>query len=360
MAVTMAQLQHKNRGRTTRLDTMLRTELEPAASTANAANGPSAPTGPGPAGAGQSPPAVAEAQRARVQLARELVATIATNLDQSLSRLDDLAASDGSAPAAENAAAAPSRDARWTDVETAADEALRHLEELRRLFFSLVEHLRDTAQRQAELHEQTTEQSTAPPADQTAERLGPLGHRQRELQQVAQALAAALTKQSEASTAPAGPAAPAPASEPGNTSVPDAAETAKKLTEAAELVNAAQESMGTAAQRLDALATTQPFDPAAAPFPAISAPQRAALEKLAAAIALLDPDQPSPTQPEAGEQEQQTDSAGQDQQKQDQQQQQQNLTANQMLQLIRDREAQRREDRKRRATSPPETVDKDW
>jgi hypothetical protein len=31
-----------------------------------------------------------------------------------------------------------------------------------------------------------------------------------------------------------------------------------------------------------------------------------------------------------------------------------------MLQLIRDREAQRREDRKRRATSPPETVDKDW
>jgi uncharacterized phage infection (PIP) family protein YhgE len=154
-------------------------------------------------------------------------------------------------PPAQPAAETPPRDPRWTEAASAADNALKSLEELRRLFFSLVEHLRDTAQRQADLNDQTAKQSVEPAAAQTPEKLGPLANRQSQLQQIAQPIAEALRQQSTQATSAA--TSPPPAGSPS--SGPDAAAQAKTLAEAAELVEAAHGAMSAAAKKLDSQVT---------------------------------------------------------------------------------------------------------
>ncbi len=235
------------------------------------------------------------------------------------------------------------------------DAALKSLEELRRSFFSLVEHLRDTAQRQADLHDQTATQSTEPPAAQTPERLGPLGNRQTQLRQIAEQIAAALKQQGEqAATAP--PTQPTDTTPPSGADTAAAAETAQTLSQAAELVDAAQTSMSAAAQRLASQA--EKFDAASKPFDDITGQQRQALEKLAEALALLDKSQQPQNQQGPQDQNQQQES--QNQESENQARQQQNLSANQLLQLIRDREAQRRDDKKQPMRASGSGVEKDW
>ena len=237
------------------------------------------------------------------------------------------------------------------------DAALKSLEELRRLFFSLVEHLRDTAQRQADLNDQTAKQSTEPPAAQTPEKLGPLGNRQTQLQQIAQQIAAALKQQGEqAATAP--PTQPTDTTAPSGADAAAAAETAKTLSQAAELVDAAQTSMSAAAQRLASQA--EKFDAASKPFDDISGQQRQALEKLAEALALLDKSQQPQNQQGPQDQNQNQQQESQNQESENQARQQQNLSANQLLQLIRDREAQRRDDKKQPMRASGSGVEKDW
>ena len=223
------------------------------------------------------------------------------------------------------------------------DAALVSLEELRRLFFSLIEHLRDTAQRQADLNDQTAKQSTEPPAAQTPEKLGPLTNRQSQLQQIAQPIAAALKQQSEQAAVPppTQPTGPTDPKTPDSADTATAAETAKTLAQAAELVDAAQTFMSAAAQKL--ASQTEKFDAAGKPFEDISGQQRQALEKLAEALALLDksqqPQNQQGEQDQKQNQEQEQSQESQNQESKSPSSQQQNLSANQLLQLIRDREA---------------------
>ncbi len=240
------------------------------------------------------------------------------------------------------------------EVALEVDQALKHLEELRRLFFSLVEHLRDTAQRQADLNDQTTKLSADPAAVSQPQRSGPLALRQQQLHDIAQQIAEALGQQSQQAAAAADQSSPDPDAQ-GQADPQQAAQAAEKLGKAAELVGAAQKSMQTAQQELSTIAEGQATADEK-PFAAAQEHQHDSLAKLLEALALLDENQPPP--PEQGQdQQQQPQDQQQDQQ---QQQQQQQMNANQLLQLIRDREAERRKDKKQKEVSSSGAVDKDW
>ena len=119
-----------------------------------------------------------------------------------------------------------------------------------------------------------------------------------------------------------------------------------------------QTFMTAAAQKLAGQA--EKFDAAGKPFEDISGQQRQALEKLAEALALLD-QSPQP-QNKQGEQDQEKNQS-QESQNQDSKSpspQQQNLSANQLLQLIRDRECTARDDKKQQTRAAAGGVEKDW
>ncbi len=113
--------------------------------------------------------------------------------------------------------------------------------------------------------------------------------------------------------------------------------------------------MQTAAEELQKLSQGQADQEK--PLAAAQEQQATSLDNLLQALALLDENQPQNQQSQGQDQQQQQQQ--QDQQDQQQQQQQQ-MNANQLLQLIRDREAQRRQDKKQRAPVSGGTVDKDW
>ena len=225
--------------------------------------------------------------------------------------------------------------------------AVAGLEALRRLFFSIVEHLRETARRQLELNDETQDAAalsvSAPAA--AAAHVGPLVPRQTELAQTAGALADALEEQSrqDPGAMVAGPNTP-PQQAAGAQGM------GERLRRAGEIVLGAQSDMELAVAGLEA-----------AP-PATSAArerQDAALTQLIEAVALLTPP------PEQGEQEQQQ--GGEQRQDSAQQAQEERGAASesspasdpaQLLQAVRDRAAERQRNRAER--SRYETVEKDW
>ena len=88
--------------------------------------------------------------------------------------------------------------------------------------------------------------------------------------------------------------------------------------------------------------------------------QGAAVQKLAEAIQLLSPP-PEKQKQEQQEQQQQAQQQNQEAAKQQQDQQQaQQMDMDNLLQSVRDREAQRRRDKRQKGTSGYSTVEKDW
>ena len=85
------------------------------------------------------------------------------------------------------------------NLAVAVNAAVDNLQALRRLFYSIVEHLRETADRQAELNDET-ERARTPANTPLEQRLGPLVDRQSELARIAEGIASAL--QSQASQMP--------------------------------------------------------------------------------------------------------------------------------------------------------------
>ncbi len=247
----------------------------------------------------------------------------------------------------------------WEWIRSDSASAVEHIETLRRLFFSIAEHLREVAQRQLDLADSTQDalaSSAAPDADPQA-LAGPLVDPQRSLAEQALAIANGLERQSSE-------AAEAAAADP------QAAEASERLRSAGEHVLGAHGEMENAIETLQA-----PADLAAT-----RESQEVALEELRAALEILEPPKPDPQQ----------DGSEQQQQQQQQQEQQgaqdpeegedakgkagtpeeqaaaekpgepeQVADPAQLLQEVRDREAQRRRDRARRAAGY-ETVEKDW
>ena len=274
---------------------------------------PSSPDG------GAPDPEAAAIQQKRFLLAGQL-------LTLTLGRMDDV-----------NLALAGEGD--WPAAREAGRAAVEHLEAMRRLFFSIVEQLRETAGEQLDLADAT--QEAAALLDRAAEdaraRLGPLAPRQQKLGERAGGIANALEEQSNQTGGVLEEEA-------------DGFETSRRLRLAAEHVLLAQIEMEGAAQDLG----TEPPE-----LERTHERQTTAITELEEALALLVP----PEEREGGEdsqQQQQRDSGGEQEQQPSEPRAAPAADPAQLLQAVRDREAQRRRDREQRGTAGYETVEKDW
>jgi len=276
----------------------------------------------------------AEAERKRLTAADEILSRTRAAM-QAAER--GLGASDSPSPAE----LAPARDG--------VERATAGLEALRRLYFSIIEHLRETARRQLELNDETQDAAALSSSDPNSSlrRIGPLLPRQTSLAQTSGALADALEEQSRQSAgAIVGGPEPAPDESMGDP------EMSEQLRRAGEVVLGAQADMGDAIGRMEA----EPPEMGRA-----RERQDLALAGLIKAIALLAPP------PEQGEQQEQPEPQGSQDQQGTSQQAQADDAADpsasqgdpaQLLQAVRDRAAQRQRNRAER--SRYETVEKDW
>ena len=267
-----------------------------------------------------------------------------------------LAAAEGEMEAAGLGFAANALD--WSGSGAHAATARDHLEQLRMLFFSLIEHLQALAREQVDLADETNQTAALAASEEdpqaTADRAAALGAEQGGLETRAGAIADVLLEQSEA-TAPEG-------------ADPQRAEDAQARTrQAAEHVASAQLAMREAKAGLEAEAPT---------FGTVVPAQTVAIEELMKALELLAPP-PPPEDPQGEDQNEQeeSDSEGGEEREQPQggdegQGSRENGAAEaeegpedpgQLLQGVRDREAERRRDREREAERRrSQPVDRDW
>ncbi len=396
----IAAVQQKNLQRAERLATMFLQELEKLETAADAAQESTSSIVPDSAGNNSTTGSSTEtdqasqaAQRERFELAEQLRAVA----EQSMREVVDALAADQVVHREDDDASeleierppAPRRAERGSSNEgtvestaerefvTAGNRAVTALEELQRLFFSVVEHLRETAQRQAELNDGTT-QMLAQPDQQTPSRIGPLQHRQLAVEKTAQAIAEALEQQAsglasaaESEANPVSNGADQPQTSPS---------AEEKLSQAAGLVREGVQAMGAAAQTLAAAASLEEPDvdlsvadndstpqgnsategdarPAETGemLESAAADQQTAWQKLLDALQLLVP-------PQSQNQNQQQQQQQQPQDKSDEktESQPQNMDAEQMLQAIREREANRRRERQPQGAASAGGVEKDW
>ena len=205
-------------------------------------------------------------------------------------------------------------------VKSSIDKSIETTEQLRRLFFSLIEHLRDTIQKQIELGDETQDAITLAETaskTETVSRLGPLSTKQSSLSTVTGMIADALAKQSERITQQ---------SNQNSSQDVETAQVVEKMQQAGLLVSDAK-------LKMDDVVYMMTRDEIS--VDGIGPQQQAASKNLIQALALLEPPQ-------------------------QQQQDQGNLS--QMLQGVRDREAQRRQDQeeKQKRSAGYEPVEKDW
>lgn len=211
------------------------------------------------------------------------------------------------------------------------------LEELRRIFYTIIEHLKELHRDQSETYDSTgtiageddaQRPMTMPPvvAAQTKHRL------------LAEALASALEKQADAAA---------------GSEDPKAAQEAQKFASAAVEVRAAQDAMKTASAGLDeALAQ---LDTLSADLSPILEDQPKAIAHLLAAIEILEP--PKEDQQDEDQQDKDQQDEDQPEPKEDEMTKEQ---AEKRLQEIRDREAQRQKEREDAQRVQSGGVDKDW
>ena len=227
-------------------------------------------------------------------------------------------------------------------------QAVEHLQSLRRLFFSVVEHLRETAQRQAQLNDETERAAVLEEDEAIAKAVGPLQSRQQELQSITGEIAKALDEQSQQS-----PAGAMPQQNVDPQQLAQLQQMQERFAQAAKLVQQGGTEMESAHKHL---AFKEPLVDQARKH------QDEALQKLAEALALLQP--PPPPEQNQQNQQQQQQQQNQQQQGQDEQKQEQNPEMGtdpaRLLQAIRDREAERRRDKERRGQMEREPVEKDW
>lgn len=237
-------------------------------------------------------------------------------------------------------------------LDDAIQASVDGIEALRRLFFTLIDHLKDTARQQAELNSDTEALSILAEAEgveQHQMRRGPLASKQLSLADFTTQLSEGLSHQAKASANAQG-AAPAPDSSPGDAS--SSGPSPEVLNKATELVGAGAALMQEASVALDMESPT---------FDKLRLSQTEALEKLNDAIALLEPPQNDEQQDPQQQNQNQNQNRGNsgDSDEQDSQQNAASQSVNQLLQGVRDREAQRRQDRARVRTGVI-AVEKDW
>ena len=249
-------------------------------------------------------------------------------------------------------------------ASAAAGESLQALDELRRLFFSVIEHLQALVADQADTHDRTATlqfEASADLADELTNQIGAVADRQNRHGQLGDALAAALAQQADAAGTPPPDDAATPAQAPSQEQQAAAQraaaqQAAEKLAEAAAEVRKAGGRMHSAGTLLaDAVPKAATMSPELEP--ALD-DQVAALEHLEKALQALAPPDGDRNQEQQEQQQSGDQSQAQQQPQPSEQEQMSQRQALRRLQAIRDREAERQ----RRRTNPttPEPVEKDW
>jgi len=333
-----AELQAKNLARARRLEDLLARERAQALAAAEQA----AAEGPAPTEDGTPTPA--ELEKQRFDTADAL-----------------LAAATGEMEVARLGFEANVLD--WASSGAHAVNARDHLEALRSLFYSLVEHLQALARDQVDLSDETNELAALSTPDdgpagarspESQAQAGVLAERQSELEPRAGGLADVLLEQSQAPP-------------PEGMDETQAEEGRERLRRAAEHVVGAQLAMGNARAGL--------ADEAAS-FETAQGEQLVAVEELAAAIELLSPPPPPEDQPQEDQEQDESESSAGGEEEQPEQGGDAGAGASdnadaapeegpqdpgQLLQGVRDREAERRRDRERaRQQRRAQPVDRDW
>jgi Ca-activated chloride channel family protein len=363
----VAEIQSENIERGERLAKLI--EAESAALPPPPADETAAATGSHPAGPAAQQ---ASAQRQRLQLAGGLLQRARDEMSQvralaARSPTDDREPADKAESAAkpgdsaETAPPAEELEQAASEARSHADRAVEHFQALRRLFFSITEHLRETAQRQAELNDETEQAAALSQSDDMAKKVGPLSHRQRELESIARQIATALHEQ--ATQPPAGEEQQAADPHPDPKQLEQLKALAEQYTKAGKLVSEGQVEMEQAGEQLSEASTAR--DEPAEQHPQVDQArqhQNTALEKLVEALAVLEPPRPEQQQNQQDQkQENQKSDQSEGEQKKKPDQQSAGLDPSRLLQAVRDREAQRRRhDRDRRGRLQQEPVDKDW
>lgn len=342
----LSALQEKNLARADRLSQRLDEALAEAMASSGGGESEAA-ADPNAKGPGADAPSPAEMEQQRTDLAKQYLASANAAMTVVLENLTAVAT-------LETVTGAEAEDRlRTTDELTL--RAVESIENLRRLYFSIIEHLQDAARRQNELNDETEEVRTLVEAAEQPQRLGPLAPRQRDLENLAEGIADALTKQSQMGPAQGAASTGPGAGQPGQDEA--AAQQAKQLARAGELVTAAGGEMAAVANQLDDIVTAAA--PTADALVAARKHQDDALRLLLEALALLQPPNEDPQEQEQQQQDQQQDQQGQQEQEQ-QAREDQNADPTQQLQGVRDREAQRRREKEERKSRGYDAVEKDW
>jgi hypothetical protein len=221
------------------------------------------------------------------------------------------------------------------DALTPAKAAEAKLDELRKLFFSVIEHLQELLREQNETKDQTSQANTEDDFTR-GPKLPGLAGKENEHLAMAKAITDALAKQADA----------------GAKGQAEQQDMAKKMSAAADEVRQASGDMTDAKTGLDKAATAKQ----SVSLDGTVKSEAKAVEHLENALKLLQPP------PKKNDQDQKQDQKKQDQQKQDQKkkdQQQQQQQQGGAGQRARDEDAKRQRDKQQREGGS-EPVDKDW
>lgn len=227
-------------------------------------------------------------------------------------------------------------DATWGDLAEDAETAKQSLEQLRILFFTVIEHIQELLKQQSETLDKTTDISSAD-ASELELKLPPVIDRQRIHELTAEKLSEVLTKQAESLQ-----------NQQQQQGGPDPAEMAKRYTEAASELQVAATAMRQAQSDMqnDEHLFTEAIEQ-----------QNTAVEHIQKALELLQPPQQQQNQ------QQNQDQQNQDQNQKDQQKQQQQKMskeqADKKIQQIRTRDQERRRSKEKTDAGMP-VVEKDW
>jgi hypothetical protein len=215
-----------------------------------------------------------------------------------------------------------------------ASAGLEHIIELRKLFYSLIEHLKQLHADASETRDRTASAHQLDDLDRQ-EQLGPIAERQTEHADFGEAIAAAIEAQADQAIASAQDEQSKAAAERLQQAAPEVRAGATALSGAKGLVGEARDLSATVSVDLE---------------PALAA-QQTAIDHLAAALRILEPPKQDPQDQE--------DQEDQEDQKEQQEQEVSQQEAQRRLQQIREAEEERRKQQQPRAGGQA-PVEKDW
>ncbi|MFC1757687.1 hypothetical protein ACFL2H_02830 [Planctomycetota bacterium] len=282
-----------------------------------------------------------KAIRLAEQVKREMESTIKAIETAKLTPATDDEPPQENEPDGDDGGSATATESPFKDAASSSQIAVDKLQELRRLFFTIVQRLSEAAQYQSDINDETQQVTIHEDFPLTAR--GPISLRQTENQTTTEQLAMELAEQADAA-ANSGNGPASPDQQSANE------KTAQNYRQAAELVTDSSADMANSATMLQA---DSEFD-----FDKTQTAQQSALQKLLEAIALLQP--PNESDDNQDQSQDQQDNQNQEPNEDEQQEQPQDNQSNSLLQMIRDKEAQRRDENAKRARRLVPANGPDW